>query len=364
MKKSLLALAVLGAFAGAASAQSSLTVFGIVDLSVNSIKNGPTTLKSMDSNQLNSNRLGFRGTEDLGGGMSASFWLEGAMGNDDGTGNGASGGGNGAFDFKRRSTVSLSGGFGEVRLGRDYVNTFSNVASFDVYGANGFGNFLNIYAGSQKTLADGKTKSGAFNANLGSAVTTAVRANNMVGYFTPGNLGGFYGSVQLAAGEGTNANKYTGFRLGYAAGPVDVAAAMSQTNTATSDKYKVFNVGASYNLGVAKLMAQYDQRKYGALKYTSYQFSTSVPLGQGEFRASYAKGNAEGGNTSANDASLLGLEYIYNLSKRTALYTQYGRLSNKGASNLTLGGATLTDAQINAGGFTSTGYGAGVRHIF
>ena len=138
MKKSLLALAVLGAFAGAASAQSSLTVFGIVDLSVNNIKNGSVSQKLMSSNQLNSNRLGFRGTEDLGGCMTASFWLEGAMSNDDG---------GSTFNFQRRSTVSLSGGFGEVRLGRDYVNTFSNIASFDAYGANGFGSNINLYLG-------------------------------------------------------------------------------------------------------------------------------------------------------------------------------------------------------------------------
>ena len=135
---------------------------------------------------------------------------------------------------------------------------------------------------------------------------------------------------------------------------------MSQTDVSVSDKYKVFNVGASYNLGVAKLMASYDQRKFGAKKYTTYQFGTSVPLGQGEFRASYAKGNAEGAGTGANDATLLGFEYIYNLSKRTALYTQYGRLANKGASAIALGGVIATGAT----GFTSTGYGAGVRHIF
>jgi predicted porin len=339
MKKSLLALAVLGAFAGAASAQSSLTVFGIVDLSVNNVKNGSVSQKFMGSNQLNSNRLGFRGTEDLGGGMTASFWLEGGMSNDDGNA--------GGLTFTRRSTVSLSGGFGEVRLGRDYTNTFSNVATFDAYGANGFGNFANLYASTP--------------AGLGSGAATAVRANNMVGYFLPGNLGGFYGSAQMAAGETAAANnKYTGFRLGYAAGPVDIAAAMSQTTIGgATDKYKVFNVGASYNLGVAKILAQYDQRKFGAKKYTSYQFSTSVPLGQGEFRASYAKGNAEGAGTGANDATLLGFEYIYNLSKRTALYAQYGQLKNDGGSNL-----SVVLGETTAAGTKSTGYGAGIRHSF
>ena len=88
MKKSLLALAVLGAFAGVASAQSSVTIFGVVDLSVNQIENGNVKTTSMQSNQLNSNRLGFRGVEDLGGGLSAGFWIEGAMSSQDGTAGG------------------------------------------------------------------------------------------------------------------------------------------------------------------------------------------------------------------------------------------------------------------------------------
>src|SRR5450631_1982228 len=113
MKKSLLALAVLGAFAGAASAQSSVTLFGVVDLSLNSQSSNGQTLRTMDSNQLNSNRLGFKGVEDLGGGLSAGFWLEAGMNNDLGTG--AAGGG--GLSFNRRSTVSLiSNTLGEVRL--------------------------------------------------------------------------------------------------------------------------------------------------------------------------------------------------------------------------------------------------------
>ena len=66
MKKSLLALATLTAFAGAASAQSSVTLFGIVDLAATSIKNGSRTLKTLTEGSLNTSRLGFRGVEDLG----------------------------------------------------------------------------------------------------------------------------------------------------------------------------------------------------------------------------------------------------------------------------------------------------------
>ena len=91
------------------------------DISVNQIKNGSTSIKSMNSDQLNSNRLGFRGTEDLGGGLLASFWLEGGMAVDTGTPAG--------FNFTRRSTVSLTSSMGEIRLGRDYTNSFLTAAT-------------------------------------------------------------------------------------------------------------------------------------------------------------------------------------------------------------------------------------------
>ena len=151
MKKSLLAVAVLGAFAGAASAQSSVTLFGIVDLSVNSFENRNTRIRSMNSDQLNSSRLGFRGTEDLGGGLLAGFVLEGALAPDVGNG-GAAGGG---FNFQRRSTVSLTSKMGEIRLGRDYTNSFWNLAVNDAYGGNGMGTPLNLYLSSVAGLGSG-----------------------------------------------------------------------------------------------------------------------------------------------------------------------------------------------------------------
>jgi predicted porin len=119
-------------------------------------------------------------------------------------------------------------------------------------------------------------------------------------------------------------------------------------------------------MGFAKIMGFWDQRKFGAQKYTTTAISTSVPLGQGEFRASYARGNATGGTAAYNgsDATLWGMEYIYNLSKRTALYTQYGRLGNDGASKAQMVGTGVLGATEAAGGFTATGYGVGVRHIF
>jgi predicted porin len=335
MKKSLLALAVLGAFAGVASAQSSVTIFGVVDLSINQIKNGTAKTTSMQSNQLNSNRLGFRGVEDLGGGMSAGFWLEAPMSNQDGN--------PGALNFTRRSTVSLFSGAGEIRLGRDYDPSFWNTVYFDVNGANGIGEGLNLITA------------------LGSGASTIARANNSIGYFLPSNLGGVYGQAMAALGQGVDANKYYGGRIGYAAGPIDVAFGYGVTKVTPANDFKMMNIGASWNFGAAKLYGYWNQNKFGALKQDVYEISVGVPLGQGEFRASYGHENASGGTTNPNDANLWSLGYVYNLSKRTALYGGYAEISNKGAAAFTILGGT---AQAGLAGHKSSGFNVGMRHSF
>ena len=201
MKKSVLALAVLGAFAGAASAQSSVTLFGVVDLNLMSLTTTSYLLDGHDG--MSSSRLGFRGVEDLGGGLKASFWLEGALGPDTGR--------DARFRqrcsppaetlvFKRRSTVSLSNQWGELRLGRDYTATFWNWTVFDPFGTNGVGAATN--------LAFGQDLSPRWPAPY----ATLVRANNVVQYILPdGVFGpGLYGQVQVAAGEGAAGQQVLG----------------------------------------------------------------------------------------------------------------------------------------------------------
>ncbi|MGZ5907866.1 MAG: porin, partial [Reyranella sp.] len=199
MKKTLIALAVLAA-AGTASAQSSVTLFGIVDATLQRVSNsGGGTVTRLHNSGESSSRLGFRGTEDLGGGMSASFWLEAGLANDDGQGAATNSNNQavGAFNattganapvrhgtqgltFNRRATVSLAGGFGEIRLGRDYTPQFWNLTVFDPFGTVGVGT-------NQLLNSNG--------------FPTAVRASNSIGYFLPGNLGGFYGQLQAYRGE-------------------------------------------------------------------------------------------------------------------------------------------------------------------
>jgi len=356
MKKSLLALAVLGAFAGVASAQSSVTLFGIVDLNVGEVKNengvtgASTKIKRMGTDGINSSRLGFRGVEDLGGGLKAGFWLEAAMSNDIGqVGSNFTTGGNAGSTkfFNRRSTVSLLGNFGEVRLGRDYNPSFWNTTVFDPFGTNGVGSFLNVIS------------------TLGSGASTLVRSDNSIGYFLPSGIGGVYGQAQVAAGEaGANGtlpnNKYAGGRIGYAAGPIDVAVAYGQTTIdPTGAKFKLANIGGSYDLGVVKLMAQYVDAKFEPLKGKTYLLGVVVPLGQGEFHAAYDHTKVTGA-VGEPTGKQYALGYVYNLSKRTALYGTFSRVKNDDGAAFNVGSQGVGSA-LNG---KSTGAEVGLRHSF
>ena len=350
MKKSLIALAVLAA-SGAAMAQSSVTLFGIVDATY-AYGSGSVANKSQLTNSgYNSSRLGFRGVEDLGGGMSASFWLEAGVNNDNGSGGttstnnqGASGvTGGGGLTFNRRSTVSLNGGFGEVRLGRDYTPQFWNLTVFDPFGTNG--------VGTTQTL----------NSSLGGPTT--VRASNAIGYFLPGKLGGFYGQAQYYMGENLSnaANKKDGnglaLRAGYANGPINVALAFSDTKF-LSGNIKAVNLGGQYDLGVAKIMAHYNQDDVkGGAEGKGFLIGGLIPVGAGEVRLSYStyKIDTVGADPRSNK---IALGYVHNLSKRTALYATYAHVSNKNGAAQSLNGS------VTAAGDNSNGYDFGIRHSF
>ncbi|OAK62733.1 porin [Variovorax paradoxus] len=421
MKKSLVALAAL-AVAGVASAQSSVTLFGVVDASISGYSStardlNPTVFPNAfgipvylnqgsvktSSRQLansgyNSSRLGFRGTEDLGGGLAASFWLEAPISNDDGQ--------QGIATFARRSTVSLSGGFGEIRLGRDYTPTFWNDTVFDPFGTNGVGtNLISTANTSFGGFGTPAASTGAFT-NVGSS--NYVRASNTIGYFLPPNLGGFYGQVMYGMSEKTKydngiytpttANaarqgRYVGGRFGYANGPLDVALAYGSSTVGdnyyagTTTKVNTLNLGASYDFGPVKLFGEVSQAKNkidyevtpflggrNDIDLKGYLIGVTVPVGAGLIRASYSAVKYDTNqpynpfvlnNNADPKANKLALGYVHNLSKRTALYATVARISNKNGAGLTVGGPGFY--QNAAGTFTpktSTGYDFGIRHAF
>jgi predicted porin len=351
MKKSLLALAALTAFAGVASAQSSVTLFGVVDVNARNVKNSGGSIKSLSTDGWGSSRIGLRGVEDLGGGLRAGFWLEGSVGADTGTGAASLGNGsNQGQTWQRRSTVSLIGGFGEIRLGRDYTPDFWNHTVFDPFGTNGVASSFNVYGG----------------AAANSGVGTLVRANNSIGYFLPAGIGGLYGQVMVAAGEGATGNKHMGARLGYSAGPVNVAVAYGRTDVSpnTSDDYKRLNVGASWNLGFMRLMGYWvNGERTAGQEVTQYLVGGILPFGASQFKFAYTRSDGKGPTAANNaqDATQIGLGYGYSMSKRTTLYAHYARVNNKSGAAYTASGSGPAG---HMAGRNSTGYEFGVNHTF
>jgi|KBSMisStandDraft_5_1062788.scaffolds.fasta_scaffold128754_2 predicted porin len=366
MKKSLLALAVLGAYAGVASAQSSVTMYGTLDMAGTYVKNDGTAKRlSLSTNGVNSSQLGFRGVEDLGGGLKAGFNLIAELARSD---TGSVGNATGDKFFSRRSTVSLFTNAGELRLGRDYTPTFWNLTIFDAFGTNGVGSTLN-----PRQLYQG------------------TRQDNSIGYFLPSNIGGFYGQLMTAAGEGgTSGDKpgtYVGGRLGFAAGPFDVAVAYGElkydlatnvTGTTGSgqlvpvlpgQKQKIGNIGGSWDFGFFKLLGYYDHEKVPNAKEDFWSISANFPFGQNEFRFGYDESKLDrAGSNPDTKVKQFKATYGYNLSKRTLLYASASVLDNDNGTRLMVLGGSGQGNSIPAGTMTnggkSKGAQFGVRHFF
>jgi predicted porin len=357
MKHNLIAIAAAGLFAAPlVQAQGNITVYGIVDLAARSVDNqGPGSQESLVSGSASTSRLGLRGTEDLGGGLSVSFNLEHGLSAD----TGEPAGGNRFWD--RRATVSLaSKNLGELRLGRDYVPSYRNWSRYDPFSYVGVARSADLFSNSP---------AGPINAAFGRNDNTLVRADNAAQYLLP-KLGGLEGEIMVAAGEGGDATagraKLYGVRLGYATKVFGVSAATttSQNSLTTNGKFKDSVVGGSYTFGPVELSAAWRQMKYSSAKQTNLLIGAEGSFGSHVLKASYQRVDMQGrvGNTNvdANDANKLGLGYMYNLSKRTAVYTTVARISNDGAARYTIPGGP---SGIVAGG-SSTGYEAGLIHRF
>jgi len=376
MKKSLLALAVLGAYAGVASAQSSVTLYGTIDLSGKYVKNdvasGKDNRYSMGRDGINSSQLGFRGIEDLGGGLKAGFLLLSSVGADSGDiGAGQSATGSGKF-WTRRATVSLFSNAGELRLGRDYTPTFWNNTIFDAFGTNGLGDSSHV---------------------LQMPTNTFVRADNSIGYFLPGAVGGFYGQLMAAAsepgqaGQASNNGRYVGGRVGFAAGPFDIAGAYGQQRNSSStaavqvigqgNDQDTWNIGGAWDFGFFKIMGYYNHDKNDLAKEDRASISGVVPLGQGEIHLGYSRSKLKvdhapvcispigGGLCPGFDNTIWqgAVTYQYNLSKRTAMYGTYSQIGNGDRSQVSVATGTSSPGAPKLGG-DSKGVEFGIRHFF
>ena len=361
MKKTLVAMAVLAA-SGAAMAQSSVTLFGVLDAGIGHYTaDGQAGVTKIESSGLSSSRLGFKGVEDLGGGSYADFWLEagitpgsgaGAATNTSNTSAGATTG-NG-LTFNRRSTVGLGGSWGELRIGRDYTPDVVSKLIFDPFGANGVGEALNL--------------------SINSGGSASVRASNGVSYlygfdqnsypFTGNNVY-FQGTVAKGGTAGTSDGDYQGARLGYAAGPVNVAVATGQTKLASVGNAKTNNIGASYDFGVASLILAYNTNKNGnnSLNNKETTVGTAIPVGAGTFKLAYnhISGTGTGDSGSATQFSA---GYVYALSKRSSLYTTFATLSNSGGGKFTFAANSPYYAGAPTANGKTQGFEVGFKQSF
>jgi len=183
----------------------------------------------------------------------------------------------------------------------------------------------------------------------------------------------------VAAGEGVTTGKYEGLRVGYAAGPFDVAGAYAQTGSPSGfPDAKNFSIGGSWDFKMAKIMGYYGETKLGNGNDKSYSVSGIVPIGAGEVHVSYSQGRESCGsdtsrlgicvglNGSSTTASQFALGYVYNLSKRTALYATGSWLGNNGNGRnaITAVGPQTSGAALPTPGGNSEGAEFGIRHFF
>lgn len=331
----------------AASPSSEVEVFGVIDAAVTHLQGAYGGITGLTSGSDNISRVGFRGTEDLGNGLKAGFWLEEGFNVTDGT-SAVSG-----SMFNRRATVSLiSDSFGEVRMGRDNSATFLSTLIFDPFITNGV-------AGTGTVAMLGAPGTGTATGGA------PIQISNAISYFLPPNLGGVYGQLQYArqAENTSSQGNYRGLRLGYRSGNFDSAVAIGELDGDVSqDSLTASNVGLSYDFGVAKPMLLWAREKRGSLQATGTQLGVVVPVGADTvFRASFGHYNLTG--SSHANWNKIGVGLGYDLSKRTQIYASYAYLKNSSAAAHTIlvqGGLSMPAAY----GGSASGVEVGIRTFF
>lgn len=315
-KKNLVAAAALLAVAGAAQAQSSVKLYGSVDMSVGSFegahtKGASTRVTAVESGKMMTSFIGFAGSEDLGGGLKAEFALESFINADNGsTGPNLAGG-----FWGRGSFVALSGGFGKVALGQYDNPLFASAYTYNPFGSSfGFSPTIrHIYGGAASVGFD----------------TGFV---NSVTYESP-NLAGFTATAQYSPKESAAAGTKNSYAVSgtYAAGPLSASLTYvkggivpaSGGYQAYSAAEKVWGLGVSYDFGVLKAFGQYTDIKdeTNDNKDKLYQLGVSVPVtDKGSVLVSFGQKKDKTGAGVTTKDELFSLGYDYFLSKRTDVY--------------------------------------------
>jgi predicted porin len=389
MKKSLLALAALGAFAGVAHAQSSVTLYGIIDVGINMNTNAGGSHKyDMSSGVMQGSRFGLRGTEDLGGGLKAIFVLENGF---DVT-NGRLG--QGGLMFGRQAYVGLSSQFGTVTLGRQYDSVVDYVGPFEV--GDQWGGYIAAHPGDIDNF------------------NNAYRTNNTIKYTSANYNGLTFGGTYSLGGVAGNVtqNQIWSLGAGYNNGPLALGVGYLNARTpaasggifnnggtalapaaavgspvyagfTSANTYQVIGAGGSYTFGAATLGLTYSNIRFGNLgkTFASPFAGQSATFNNGEINFKYQLTPAllvgaaydytrgaeiDGSSRAQYHQGALGVDYF--LSKRTDVYI-VGVYQHALGETVTAAGSVV-DATAGINGLTgSSGNNqftarVGIRHKF
>ncbi len=331
------AAALLASIPFAAVAQTNVTLYGIADIAVAAEDTGAPGASrriALNSGNQSSSRLGFRGTEDLGGSLKALFNLEAGLSLDTGT--------NDTALFGRRSIVGLEGGFGTLTLGREYTPIASVAGASDIFGQGFFGSNLSAFTTNRLTR----------------------RLSNSVNYKTP-SFGGVKGSMVYGLGEQVTGPSLDtlGLAVEYSSGPLYLGTGYHVIKRVAIGDDKEYVVGAGYNFGAFDVKANYlvaDQTGANN-KFEQLNLGASVGLGQGRVYANIQQNKIETGAKGKGFA----VAYSYPLSKRTSLYTSYATLRNNATGVFGLNSSsTSVTPPATASGADPSVFTVGLRHSF
>jgi predicted porin len=345
--KSLVGSAALGLACGPCLAQSQVQIYGTFDAAVGQIETQPpgaptaaiVRVRGVHSGALQTSYIGFRGTEDLGGGLRARFQIESFFRGDTGqVGRFDASPTSGADAFwSREAYVAVGGGFGEVRLGNNGNPLWVTMLQTNALGSN------SVFSPAFRQMFNGGARGR-------SEVDTSMV--NSIKYVSP-SWAGFSFDAVLQAGEGSGARYNQAYSLSYRAGPLLLGLATQDLrhaavpNLAGARNQTMTLGGGAYDFGMLRVFAQYTgiDNKRLATKDKLPHFGLTVPLGNGVLQLATGQDKTTGATAAASAMRrTTSGGYVYNLSRRSQLYTFV--MSDK----LAVG--------------TAKSYVAGVRHAF
>ncbi len=331
--------------AASAQAQSTVTLYGRLDLSINALRFSGPNAASVRTLSSDTSYWGLRGAEDLGGGYSAFFKLESQFQADTGLPGSAT-----AF-FNRESFLGLrSESFGSIALGAQYTPHIALTARIDPFNRGYLGHIANVFQGGPRGYQP--------------------LMNNAVQYTTP-TFAGVTGRIMAGAREGGLGTTH-GAGLDYASGPLLLAVSFDALNVTAASvglpaaqpsvRSRTIGLGASYDFRFVRVMGYYQTNDADRLsRVDGWMLGAIIPAGRGSILLGYSANDP----TNASEVKQFAVGYSHLLSKRTSAYTTIATLSNDGSSaSLWPGRQDLAGQGLPAAGQDVRGFQLGVRHLF